>query len=237
MSQKIAIIGDVHGCIDELRELLTLLEHEQLDATWHLGDLVDRGPDSGAVVALLRQHGITGVMGNHEARLLDLQKRTSSSDISDEKRRSIASLSQDPENWNYLRQLPRIHIIDGVIKRPIALVHGGLWPGLPLWKQPFSVMMAQLIDPVKPGSVAWLTDEKAKAQGLVPWWDLWDGDELVVFGHTVFRQPQVFGNTIGIDTGCVFGGALSALILPDFRIVQVQARRVYAHRDNLFRDD
>lgn len=234
---RIAIIGDVHGCITELTEMLELLKAERLDGIYHLGDLVDRGPDSGAVVSLVRRQNISGIMGNHESKLLDLIQKGSPSSIKDEdKRRSAESVSGDPENLNYLRSLPRIHFIAGVIEKPIVLVHAGLWPRIPLWKQPFAVMMAQLIDPNKPGSVAWLSDKEAKARGFVPWWEVWDGEETAVFGHTVFQEPQILGRAIGIDTGCVFGGSLTALILPDMRFVQVKAKREYASRENLFRD-
>lgn len=238
MKKRIAIIGDIHGCIDELTELLDRLRAEQLDAIYHLGDLVDRGPDSGAVVSLMRRQGIAGVMGNHESKLLDLLKKSKPKDIkSEDKRRSAESLSANPGSMEYVAALPRIHLIDDVLPVPVALVHAGFWPRLPLWKQPFAVMMAQRIDPDKPGSAAWLSDEKAKAEGLVPWWDVWDGEETVVFGHTVFQEPQVFGQTIGIDTGCVFGGALTALILPDMTFIQVRAKRQYSFRENFFRDD
>lgn len=238
MTKKIAIIGDVHGCITELTELVAQLRDERIDTIYHLGDLVDRGSDSGAVVELIMRQQISGILGNHESKLLELLKKSSPSEIkSEDKRRSAESLAQVPGALEYLGQLPRIHVIDGVCSEPVVLVHGGLWPGLPLWKQPFSVLMAQLIDPAQPGPVAWLTDEKARGQGLVPWWDVWDGPETVVFGHTVFREPQMIGRTIGIDTGCVFGGALTALILPDRRFVQVAAKVRYAERENLFRDD
>lgn len=235
---RIAIMGDVHGCIQELTELLDLLKPEKLEAIYHLGDLVDRGPNSGAVVSLMRNHGIFGVMGNHESKLLDLVDRKPISSIEfEDKRRSAESVSEDPQNWQYLRSLPRLHFIDDVLENPLVLVHAGLWPRIPLYKQPFAVMMAQRIDPDKPGTVGWLSDAKAEAQGMVPWWEVWDGPETIVFGHTVFERPQIFDRTIGIDTGCVFGGYLTALILPDMRFVQVKAKKRYATRDDFGTED
>jgi predicted phosphodiesterase len=232
MKNRIAIIGDIHGCIDELKELLELIDNEGVPTIYHLGDLVDRGPDSGAVVSLLRRRGIFGVMGNHESKLLALLQRGPASQIRDEdKRRSALSISADSANLEYLKSLPRLHYIGEVLERPVVLVHAGLWPGLPLYRQPFSVMMAQLIKADTPGEVAWLTDENARKKGLLPWWELWDGEEIAVFGHTVFHEPQLMNRTIGLDTGCVFGGRLTALILPDFRFLSVKAKARYAERE------
>jgi len=235
--RKIGIIGDVHGCIDELAELLDQLQKENLDAIYHLGDLVDRGPDSGAVVSLCREQGISGVMGNHEFKILDQMKKLKTNRLSDDAARTIDSLAKNRQNLEYLAALPRLHMIDDVLDQPLVLVHGGLWPGLPIWKQPQAVLFAQLIHPQKPGDVAWFNDAGAKARGLIPWPETWDGEELVVYGHSVYREPTQIGRTIGIDTGCVFGGFLTALILPDFRFLTVKANQQYSLRENLYRDD
>lgn len=234
MPKRIGVIGDIHGCITELKDLLHALSTFALDSIFHVGDLIDRGPDSGAVVSLLLDAGIQGVMGNHESKILDLLKKSSPQDIKDDdKRRSALSLTKVPDTITYIRNLPRIHVVDGVFPEPIALVHGGLWPKIPLWKQPSSVTMAQLIDPNKPGSVAWTSHEKARSAGFVPWWDVWDGPETVVFGHTVFSKPQIYRRTIALDTGCVFGGHLTAIILPEMAFVQIPAKEPYCERRKL----
>ncbi len=235
--KRIAIMGDVHGCIDELTELLDRLEQEHVTDIFHLGDLVDRGPDSGAVVSQLRERGIFGVMGNHESKILDQMKKLKTNRLSEDAARTITSLSTSPKNRDYLAALPLLHVIDHILDRPVVLVHGGLWPNLPLWKQPSAVLYAQLINPRKPGDVAWFNDAGALARGLVPWTSEWDGTELVVYGHSVYREPTQIGLTLGIDTGCVFGGSLTALILPEFQYISVPAQRQYVARDNLYRDD
>lgn len=235
--KRIAIIGDVHGCIEELSELLDCLEQDHITQIFHLGDLVDRGPDSGAVVSQLRERGVFGVMGNHEAKILDQLKKLKTNRLSEDAARTIASLSTHPKNAEYLAALPRLHVVDHILDRPVVLVHGGLWPNLPLWKQPSAVLYAQLINPRKPGDVAWFNDAGALARGLVPWMHEWDGEELVVYGHSVYRAANQIGLTIGIDTGCVFGGSLTALILPDFQYISVPAKRQYVTRENLYRDE
>lgn len=234
--RRVAIIGDVHGCIGELKQLLELISKQYVDAVYHLGDLVDRGPDSGAVVSLLRRQGIKGVMGNHEYNLLSLRKKPWNR-LSTEAQTTLASMSVDPSNWKYLADLPKIQLLDDVLNQPVVLVHGGLWPGVPLWKQPSAVLYAQLINPLRPGDAAWFNDAGAKARGLVPWQQQWDGQELVVYGHTVYREPTRIGRTLGIDTGCVYGGSLTALILPDFNFVTVRAARPYVTRANLYREE
>ncbi len=231
MERRIAVIGDIHGCHMELSQLLQELHSEGVTEIYHLGDLVDRGPDSGKVLELVLQHGIKGVMGNHESRLLDIRRHRGGIKNPDKKRSSLA-LDQTPGAWEYLESLPRVHVIDDFLSESLILVHGGLWPYIPLYAQPFAVLMAQLVDPDKPGAVAWLNNQKAKEQGYAPWWEIYDGQEYVCFGHTVFDKVQIHGRTIGLDTGCVFGGALTALILPDFRYIQVKARETYAKRDS-----
>ena len=71
MKKKIACFGDAHGALDSLVELYSMLCWESLDELWHLGDLIDRGPDSEGVVAFCREFGIKGIMGNHEGAMLE----------------------------------------------------------------------------------------------------------------------------------------------------------------------
>lgn len=75
MASRIAIIGDIHGCVDELIALHEKLRAENITEIYHLGDLVDRGPDSVGVVRYCRENGFRGVMGNHESSLLNVIDR------------------------------------------------------------------------------------------------------------------------------------------------------------------
>lgn len=241
MTKRIAVLSDIHGCIDELVELFELVKHESIDEVWLNGDYVDRGPDSGAVVQFCRENNIKGVMGNHEATILELFDRYKGSGFlpkSQDKKRTILSLS-DPD-VAYLKGLPPIHVWDDI---KLIAAHGGVWPKLPLHAQPKSVMWAQLIRP-DDGQTRWWgpgaairykrTEEELREEGFKRWYELYDFEEYdTVFGHSVFTDPFIhqnpgYGRCIGIDQGGVFGNYFTALIYPDFRFLKVRAKRAYA---------
>lgn len=241
MSSPTAIIGDIHGCIGELKELVRLLRAEGVETIYHLGDLVDRGPDSVGVVRFCREQGIRGIMGNHENSLLRMIDKMNRPGVDmkslegDERRTYVQKLSA--EDLAYIRTLPKLHALD---EYNVVLVHGGLFPGRSLYQQDVSVLFMQVIHPDRPGDIRWrnkpgkYTLEQSRAEGFAPWQELYDGDEIAVYGHTVFAEPSVLHNSIGIDTGCVFGGKLTALVLPEKRFVSIPAKKKYAERDFIY---
>ena len=239
MTRKKAIIGDIHGCIAELTRLHALLIAEGIEEFYHLGDLVDRGPDSRAVVQYCRIHGIRGVMGNHESSLLALIDRSKSSEFNPSQlsveRQGKWQLAQSltADDIVYIRSLPKLHVLE---EEKLVLVHGGLWPNRAIWEQDRSILYLQVIHPDRPGEVRWTERPgeyslaESRALGFAPWQELYDGEEKVVYGHTVFEQPSMQGLTIGIDTGCVYGGSLTALVIPEYTFVSVAAHNAYASR-------
>ena len=237
MTKRFAVIGDVHGCSDELSILCDILAKEGIDSIFHVGDLVDRGPDSMDAILLCRERGVFGVMGNHESVLLrKLDALRAGRNVDSIATKVLAqSLAKDAASETYLRSLPLLHVDD---KNETILVHGGLWPKLPLWKQPVAVIYAQLIHPERPGDVRWwkvdqngVSEEENYRLGYRRWWELTDESYHVIYGHTVHPEPLVYNRTIGIDTGCVFGAMLTAVIMPEKRFIQVPAKRVYFEKD------
>lgn len=239
MDKRIAIIGDIHGCIDELQELHSNLRSEGIDTIYHLGDLIDRGPDSPAVVSFCRENEIQGVMGNHESSLLSLLEKSRSGQIRSE---SITQAKSDrmailgrlnSDDLTYIKSLPKLHVLD---RFQTVLVHGGMWPGRELWEQDRSILYLQVINPQRPHELRWTAKEgeyslaQSRAEGFAPWPEFYDGPHQVVYGHTVVPEPSVIGKTVGIDTGCVYGGKLTAAILPGLNFLSVEARRAYAPR-------
>ena len=103
-----AFYGDIHGCIDELKELHALVEKAYPGIEhWHLGDLVDRGPDSGACVQFAMDNFAGGVMGNHESTIIKgyhACKRNNSTHKNPDKAKTIATLND--ERVRYLEGLP-----------------------------------------------------------------------------------------------------------------------------------
>jgi len=228
---KLALFGDVHGCIDELTELYQALCHESLDEICSLGDLVDRGPDSGAVVAFCKEHQIKLTQGNHESSILSHHKTQLKNPLhspkNEDKRRTLGSIR--PEDWEYL-DAPLLHVWDDL---NVVAVHGGLYPRLPLWAQPQTVKYLQMIHPRYMGRTEWWGYEEEAgyhAQGWRRWTEVYEHEQLCVYGHSVYPEPHFVNNTLGLDTGCVFGGSLTAVILPDRKFISVRAKRQYAER-------
>lgn len=230
--KKVAAIGDIHGCIEELETLYSKLEWHSLDEIRHVGDLVDRGPDSGNVVEFCRTKNIQGVSGNHESVLIDAYQKKRAN-LSPDKTRSIKSIKSELD-WEYLKSLPALHIDDEL---KVIYVHAGLHPGFDFYNQPRGLINhIQLIHPDRPAKeTRWFgtdrdgrTEEENRANGWVAWYEVWEHPYLVIYGHTVSREPKIFKNTIGIDTGCVFGGKLTAIIFgEEISYVSCPAKKVY----------
>lgn len=242
--KKIAAIGDCHGDIDSLTRLYSKLEWLSLDEIWGLGDLIDRGPDSGGVVQFFREKRMRCVMGNHDHSILlhyDRVLKGGHQPLNPEKARTLTQLT--PDDIDYLRSLPHLHVMDDL---KTVLVHGGLWPSTSIHNQPINVIRAQLIHPNQFGVTRWWgpdatrhkckkSEADSRLEGFHRWYSIYDWTYDVVYGHSVFNQPFVHqnpgcGRTIGVDTGSVFGGALTAAILDgsDPWFVAVKAKQIWS---------
>jgi diadenosine tetraphosphatase ApaH/serine/threonine PP2A family protein phosphatase len=245
--QRVACIGDVHGCIEEYLELLSKLEWLSLDEIWSLADLVDRGPDSGAVVKTTRSR-IKSIGGNHDYTMVGHYERwlkTGEVPKNADKARTLSQLSK--EDYEYLRDLPRLHVIDDL---DLVLVHGGLWPSTELWRQPYNVIRAQMIHPGQGDNSRWWgnkahfhksgkTEAENVAEGWARWYHIYNLPHRVAFGHSVFAMPKEHQNegaglTVGVDTGCCFGGSLTAAIFdnsPRPTYLSVRAKKEWSVRE------
>jgi predicted phosphodiesterase len=217
MNGRIIAIGDIHGCHQEFAELLGLLELTKDDRLILLGDLVNRGPDSCKVIDLAQAHNALCLLGNHELRLLEYRRTKDESLIKETDLDTHTKLR--PEDWAYLEAMPLTHELPDL---NMVFVHGGFLPGEPWQKQPAHIVTRiQVIDSNgKPR-------KRSDAPDALPWADQWNGPPFVVYGHT--PRPEIYKLkwSVGIDTACVMGGALTAFILPERRFVQVKARKRY----------
>lgn len=216
MTGRLIAIGDIHGCHVEFAELLDRLEPAREDRLVLLGDLVNRGPDGCAVLDLARRHHAISLLGNHELRLLNYRR---TGDKRYAKERDLATFERlRPQDWAYLEAMPLTH------EEPelqTVFVHGGFLPDSPWRRQPADVVTRiQVVDHGRPA-------KRSEAPGSPPWADLWSGPPFVVYGHTPREKVYEMKWSLGIDTGCVFGGRLTACILPEKRFVQVRARKCY----------
>ncbi|GAA2155243.1 polynucleotide kinase-phosphatase [Kitasatospora kazusensis] len=232
------IVGDIHGCRSELETLLgrlgyTLVRDDlgrPVDAVHpagrtavFVGDLVDRGPDTPGVLRLVM--GMVGaghavcVPGNHENKLgrhLDGRKVTVSHGLQE----SLDQLAGESEEFRrevrtFMRDLVSHYLLDG---GDLVVCHAGL-PEKYHGRNSGRVRSHALY-----GDTTGETDE----YGLpvrYPWAEEYRGRALVVYGHTPVPTASFVNNTICLDTGCVFGGSLTALRYPERELVVVEAER------------
>jgi diadenosine tetraphosphatase ApaH/serine/threonine PP2A family protein phosphatase len=220
---RIIAIGDVHGCADEFEELLNALELDEADRVIQVGDLVNRGPDSHRAVELAQIYKVESILGNHEVRLLRYHREGRKDQLKDYDWPTIEALTE--EDWAYLESLPKFKY--GADSN-LVCVHGGFLPDIPWQKQDIDTITSiQVID--KKGRPA----KRSDATDGTEWADRWGGQPFVVYGHT--PRPNVLERpgSIGIDTGCVYGGHLTAFVTDDNSLIQVRARKAYAHSKQL----
>ena len=195
---NIYVVGDPHGCPDELDSLLRKLSVSDDELVVFVGDLINKGPDSEAVVErVMRMDSAVSVRGNNEEKLINGKC-------------GMPEMSR--ESRECLRSMPVVVSWDGSI-----VVHGGVVPGKPL------------LDHTQ--------KDLQKTRSLYGngydgtfWFERYDGDFRVFFGHTVLDAPLDLGNAVGLDTGCVYGGSLTAYDCAEEGFVTVEAEETYRAR-------
>jgi len=216
---RVIAIGDVHGCIDELKALLKKCDYHPGDMIVFLGDLVCKGPDSLSVVQMARELGAIGVRGNHDFEVVRWHQAIKSGAdppvIGSEHYYVASSLTTADLKWMY--SLPWF-ISSSHLNA--LFVHAGFVSGIRLAKQNPRLMM-NMRSILPDGTVT------SKFFNNWPWARLWDGPQTVFFGHDADRGLQQYEHAIGLDTGCVYGGKLTACVLPERRIISVNAKREY----------
>mgnify|MGYP001812815746 FL=1 len=213
------IVGDLHGCREELEDLLDESGWERGDQLVAVGDLVAKGPDSQGVIRLLQDIGGRAVRGNHDQHCLRWWDAKRSGEPLPKLRPSHQAVAEvlEESDWIWLAGRP---LWLELPEHDALVVHAGLLPALPLEEQdPYDLMnMRSILDDG--------TASRSYEEGT-PWAALWPGPRLVVFGHDAVRGLQTRRHAIGLDTGCVYGGWLTGLWLPERDLVSVPARAAY----------
>jgi len=228
--ERTIIIGDVHGCIDEFNELIHKLSYDKkTDRLILLGDLIDRGPDSVAVVRRAREMDLECVMGNHEFKFMKWFRSVGSQNDVYGRHPHYTQFSD--EDINYISRMSEYIQIDNTV-----IVHAGLRAGISLSNQHKDDLyyLRYMDADSKFISLKKISKLGKEATGAHFWTEFWKGPETVVYGHNVHSYEDPLIEEVapgvmcyGLDTGCCFGGKLTALILETKEIVQVQAKRTY----------
>lgn len=282
LDRRCVIVGDVHGCLMELKRLLNKCGYQRgIDRLIFVGDLVGKGPNGPGVVRLVRSLKAECVRGNWEQHILRKHSRLSTTQSED---RSSGATSEpqgstsEPEKAldldkstskpaprsktgrrvtspteknrftksqiEWMAQLPFfIHLLTW----NTVVVHAGLVPDVPLHAQnPSDLIHMRFLEWKK--DAGWCTHSRLPQEGLTDksdtatkskpnngaesagpllWITQWHGPYFVVFGHDAERGLQQSEWAMGLDTGCVYGKKLTALVLPGRHVVQVSALRRY----------
>ncbi|MEO0796973.1 MAG: metallophosphoesterase [Verrucomicrobiota bacterium] len=219
---KIFAIGDVHGCNQELEDLLNHLNLGIHDMVVFVGDLVNRGPDSAAVLEIARNlPGAYCLLGNHELRLMRFHETGDESLLKDYDWQTLPQLTD--RDWRFMRDFHLNLHFPGL---KTVVVHGGFLPNKP-WDEQSADVVTQ-IQVYNPKTRKW--GKRSEVPNGQTWMKFWKGPPFVVTGHTPRSKVVRSKWSICIDTGCVYGGKLTAFELTENKIYQVDAHEVYVNK-------
>lgn len=219
---RIFAIGDIHGCLIELNDMLSLINPQPEDRIVLLGDLVNKGPDSIGVLRLVQSlPNCMCVCGNHEYRMLRYRETNNKKHLKNSDHQTVKLLSA--EDWAFLESFHKMIVVE---EHNTIFVHGGFIPHQP-WQEQVLNTVTQ-IQNYDPETQKW--GMRAQVPQGLPWADFWQGPQFVVYGHTarsdVYRRPM----SLCIDTGCVYGGHLTAYEITERKLFQVAATQCFTSR-------
>ncbi len=222
-SGRLIFIGDIHGCYDELGELLSRLSPRGNDVVVSVGDVVTKGPAADRCLELWRERGFLAVKGNNEIKVLKSARPLLRFFARDRVVRR-GDLLRYIESWPIVIDFPSV---------AITAVHGGFLPQMRVNAETVEHEKHEIVEMrwIRKKNGEWKAIPKDKKKdGDVLWSEKWKGDRFVVYGHTPLREPKFDARALGLDTGCVYGGSLTAAIFEngEWAIESVKARRKYA---------
>ncbi len=244
---RTVIVGDVHGCRRELEQLLDRIDFAAGDRLVFVGDLVARGPDSLGVLDVVRRTGAIVVRGNHEQKLISW-KEAKTARLRGENAREVklgpihAALAEAlrPVDWSLFET--SLLWLD-LPEHGVRVVHAGVEAGVAIDRmKPSTLMRIRTVE--ADGRVTRGGSAGRNARSPVLWGARYTGPPHVVFGHNAAPGLQLHRWATGLDTGCVYGGRLTALVLAEHQrlpmpfaarrllLVSQPAARVYFEPDH-----
>lgn len=211
-------IGDIHGCYDELQLLLEKINFTKSDTLTLVGDVINKGPKNLDVLNFIKsnQSQVRAIKGNHELKFIEYCEDSENTVLKKNFENVKKQLGKQLKEWiEYIKSWPLYIESDDYI-----VVHAGFPPNTPLKK-------------VHPNILTNIRTWDGRGKNLnnpedPPWHHLYNEKKLVIYGHWAVQGLHITKNTIGLDSGCVYGGKLSCFILPRHEVHQVQAIKSYA---------
>ncbi len=212
-SKEVFVIGDVHGCYDELVELLEKagVRNNPNVIVIFVGDLINKGPKNKEVLQLVRDISALSVRGNHDQKSLFQAKKLKEDENYPIQDKYAWLRDLDDADIELLSQLPFTISIPSL---NAIVVHAGLVPGYSLTEQdPWDMMKMRNVLEV-------ITSNGTKEYEAVEdhdvgqsWSKMWKGPEHVYYGHDARRRLNITSYATGLDSGCVYGGELTGVFL------------------------
>ena len=219
---KLIIYGDIHGCINEFQKLREQINPQKNDIEVCVGDVITKGTRSLETLQYIQENGILSVLGNHEDKIIRYLKHRESPKknpiiLDSDEQQIVDNLT--PNDIIFLYSLPLFLRFDD-----ITVVHGGLQNTMVLEnlsnREHQKLLRLRYLD--HEGHFVAYGEETEKS---IFWADVYDGNQgFVVYGHQWFHEANISKHAIGIDTGCVYGNKLSAVIFDssdEYKIVSV----------------
>jgi hypothetical protein len=212
-ARRTIVVGDIHGCFDELAKLLDKAALNDADRVVSVGDLVTKGEKNREVLDLfISDARFSAVLGNHDLALLRYW-RGETHTLKAAQRKTVTELEDDRERYfGYLASLPLLIDLGTHL-----VVHAGVRPGVPFDSQTPDDLTA----------LRTLGADRTSRDGT-PWYKVYRGEKTVLFGHWPASAPRRAPCAIGLDTGCVYGYDLTAYIIETGEFISVKARRAYS---------
>jgi len=211
---RTVVVGDLHGCYDELVALLAVVGLGDSDRVVCVGDLVSKGEKSRQVLELFMNNArFSSVIGNHDRALLDYWKGARDKESLKPLQRECArQLKAGRERYAaYLESLPPYIDLGSHV-----VVHAGLRPNVQLAEQSLEDLT----------ELRTLGPDPANRKGQ-PWYEEYRDDKTALFGHWPAPEPRRGPRAIGLDTGCVYGYRLTAYVIETGEFHTVPALRAY----------
>jgi hypothetical protein len=208
------VVGDLHGCYDELLALVASVNLGASDRVVCVGDLVSKGEKSREVLELFMTDGrFSSVIGNHDLALREYWRGARrKKELKPAQRRCAKQLKEGRELYAaFLESLPGYIDLGSHV-----VVHAGLRPGVPLEGQALEDLTA----------LRTLGADRESRKGT-PWYEVYDGEKTALFGHWPAAEPRRGPRAIGLDTGCVYGHRLTGYVVETGEFHSVPALRAY----------